>query len=58
MLFADFPQDIVLVANNVENAGVYKVPAHKMNETIKVPELDGNKVSLRKTEWITAEVSV
>ena len=57
MLFADFPENIVLVSNNFEGAGVYKVLAYKMNETIKAPELDGNEVLLRKTERITAEVS-
>ncbi len=57
MLFADFPENIVLVPNNFEGAGVYKVLTHKMNETIKAPELDGIEVSLRKTERMTTEVS-
>jgi predicted molibdopterin-dependent oxidoreductase YjgC len=56
-LFEDLPGNIILVSNNFEGAGVYKVLAYKMNETIKAPELDGNEVSLRKTERITAEVS-
>jgi len=57
MLFEDMPENMVLVSNNFEGAGVYKVLVWKMNETIKTPVFDGIEVSLKKIERITAEVS-
>lgn len=55
MLFADMPENMVLVPNNFEGAGVYKIVSWKMNETIKTPVFDNVEVSLKKIERITAE---
>ncbi len=57
MLFDGVPENMVLVPNNFEGDGAYKVLEWRMNETIKTPEFDGIEVSLKKIERITAEVS-
>ncbi|MBF0557711.1 MAG: NADH-quinone oxidoreductase subunit NuoG [Nitrospirae bacterium] len=57
MLFADMPENLVLVPNNFEGAGVYKILAWKMNENIKTPAFDSIEASLKKIERITAEGS-
>ncbi|MBI3592795.1 MAG: molybdopterin-dependent oxidoreductase [Nitrospirae bacterium] len=53
---ADVPVNIVLVPNNFEGRGAFKVLSWKKNSIIKSPALDGNEVTLKKIER-AAEVS-
>ena len=55
MLLAGMTENIVLVPNNFEGAGVCKILVWKMNETIKAPALDRIEVSVKKIERAGAE---
>ncbi|MCL5238044.1 MAG: NADH-quinone oxidoreductase subunit NuoG [Nitrospirae bacterium] len=54
---SDMPDNIVLVPNNFEGRGAFRVMGWKMNAAFKAPALDGMEAVLKKLERVSAEVS-
>ncbi|MEW6117549.1 MAG: NADH-quinone oxidoreductase subunit NuoG [Nitrospirota bacterium] len=57
LVFADMPEGLVLVPNNVEERGAFKLLPWKLNAVMKIPALDGIEVTVTKSERMTAEVA-
>lgn len=57
MAFIDLPDNTIMVPNNFEGNGAFKILPWRMNTALKTPALDGVQVTVKRSERMAAEVA-